>query len=429
MENTPRSQQFLLVHDGHTPDAAPRPLQNMAHVLESHGFCVSIITVEGFIATIAANETTTAPAFVVAFGIGSVGVVQALNGTQVPVLWWLCDGVTKYSSTLLRQCPHHLFSNVTVAAAGPWAMRAITQRCPQYCVEELLPPTPRLVETIEPSPLLATHGETMTFALIGPISPAHAQDVLLQATTLLEDDVQRCRFVFAGVPEHQALYEELNHAATNTSRILLLPHADVSDWWSLLNEADVIICAVRDDPMPEPAMHACRLAKTIVCSNHTSMAPLLEARDAGLVFDSDDASALATCIHTILNAPPSKRQTWGQNARRLHADLLSEEAFWQRLSEHIDATQAHAALLDEEQRNLAAGLRKLETQLLELVDREAHSSAHSSVVIIPDYEHTLSWQITKPLRAVKQLLGIKASAYELLSNLGRKHPDRRSIAP
>ena len=419
-DTTHNHAQILLVHGNHTTDGAPIPLQTMAAVLESHDACAQF----AYAAEIDASDVIDArPApFVVAYGIQSVGVVQALNGTSVPVLWWLDDGIADYSAPLLRQCPQHLFANVSIAAAGSWAAEAIIQRCPQYHVGELLIPTPVPNDTERFDSLPEMDKDVTTFVVTAPILPAQGQDVLLQAMELLsEEDLRKCRFVFVGTTEHAALGNAIATAATSSaSQILVLSQDGPESAPSLLERADCVLCTARDEAAPMSVAAACQCGKAVICSDHTSMAPLIDECGAGLTYGCEDAQALADCIHTVLDARPAVMQAWQDGAKRLYQSHLSEDVFWQRLNTLMDSTRDGATRVDNEQQELAEHLRELEEQLRALVDLEAQVLAANQPVIslLPDYEHTLSWQITKPLRAIKKLLGIKVSAYALLSNLG-----------
>ena len=318
--------------------------------------------------------------FVMANTIETSAVVSALNGTDVPVLWWVHEAEACYSSRRVSLLPYVLFPNVTVLAGGPYARRSLLKRRPSYQVGELLYALPdRAAQTTHghdevPQAAGLAHGHTKrkTFALIGMLEPRKGQDILLAAIRRLPRNVKdACRFVFVGSAWNQRVAKAVYAAAAKSPELVscvgTIPYKDLP---AVYESIECLICASRDEPMSTTASEACMFSDLVICSDGAGMSELLRSYDAGLVFGNGNADELAASISRVCGAADGEFDGMRARARKLYESCFAEEVFERNMRRLIGQMVDHPVEIDAEQRKIADELRE---QARELAIAERHA--------------------------------------------------------
>ena len=173
------------------------------------------------------------------------------------------------------------------------------------------------------------------FITIGYIEWRKGQDILLEAIEELPSDVaEASEFIIVGQKTSamaQKLYE----------RIKLLPNvlmpgtvsrAEVHD---LLNEADLLICPSREDPMPTVCAEAMMHKVPCIVSKATGTAAYIREGIDGIVFETGNVLELKEkIIWCVRNS--DKLKSMGESAYKIYEEIFSAEAFEHNLLKYVE---------------------------------------------------------------------------------------------
>ena len=355
-------------------------------------------------------------------------IAAVLNGSGASVLWWLHEAEEIYHSDFAQRMPLYLFSNITVYADSPRSREHLLRYRPDYCAGVLAFGIPDVAgQDVKPYPLSEKAKGKRVFALVGTVERRKGQDVLLDAVGLLPEDAARqCFFVFVGPVFHTDVGDRVCMAASRqTDRFQYIPQLPLEELPAFYAAVDCVVCASRDDPGPITVVEGCQLSKSVICSEHTGMAPLLERDRAGFVYGGDDPAALACCIVRLLDQSAGDAAAMRERARAFYLSRFSPVSFDRRLETEIlpellgptllsgkpDA-QVQLIRMAENSRQRLLQLEQMQKQELEIwmpkqlireqqerIERlEAQNRyLQESFNIIAN---STCWKITKPVRAV-----------------------------
>ncbi len=342
--DTARGKKVLLVSHELTLTGAPMAIRYFALCLKELGYCPAIISPsDGKLAAISAEEGVPVivyPALfrgesargfaerfslVVANTIVSLPVILAMNGLEIPILWWIHEAHASYLPELVARMPRILPSNVYVYAVGPRAKGVLEEYRPDYAVRELLYHIPDFSGELRNPPhcLPAAAEGKMLFAGVGALEHRKGYHILTEAILrLTPEERERCFFLFVGKrcnpPSYKAIKSLCDSFPENAAYIDELPPGELKDVYARM---DCLICPSLDDPMPIVVTEALILSKPVICSEHTGSASLLR-ETGGAVYENDDPDALAACIRDYLN-DPEKARAAGRAGRAIYDRYFS----------------------------------------------------------------------------------------------------------
>ena len=387
----------------------------------------------------------------------------ALNGSNTSVLWWLHEAEEIYHSDFAQSMPSFLFSNIKVYADSLRSREHLLRHSPDYNVGMLPFCIPDAADkSVEPFPLSHSAEGKRIFALVGTVERRKGQDVLLDAVGLLtEDAVKQCFFVFVGPVFHADIGDKVRTAASSQAdRFQYIPQLPLEKLPAFYTTVDCVVCASRDDPGPITIVEGCQFSKSVICSEHTGMAPLLERDRVGFVYGGDDPAALAHCIMQVLDQNAEDTVTMRERARSFYLSNFSIASFDRRLETEILPKLLEGDLLSEEPDAKAQLLRLVENNRQKLLQLELNrkrelermavmeQSIHEKEARIEQLEaqnrylsesfdtisNSFFWKITKPARFTLDVMKWAAQPYVdkgilrkgLYSSRGRR-PCRKSI--
>ena len=294
-------------------------------------------------------------ALVVANTILAGEIASVLNGTDVPVLWWVHEA-SGYGWRRSWALPQELYANVAVATPGEWARRILHRVRPRYEIGELL-------YGVEDRLLYDAHGaagsRSLTFALVGGMSWRKGQDVLMRAAASLGPEVAcGCRFALVGEVADTRYAKEIRREATNLPNVKLLGQLSREAMLSFYDEVDCLVCASRDDPMPVVVAEACQRGKLVICSANTGSAALLEEYGAGLVYGDNDPERLADCIRQVCGSGSDVLEDMRHRARRLYEERFDERVFEKHVARLAEDMLSRDSVLDAAQEEAARANRE-----------------------------------------------------------------------
>lgn len=266
-------------------------------------------------------------------------VILALYGRDVPVIWWLHEGV-QYFEYFKKVLPDfaHMPANIRVYCVSRYVSSVIMER---YGVEpELLPFSVKKLtdETIDPEkkdPWPALFGrahERIRFFTCGTYSAVKAQDVLAAAIEQLKPDtLKRCEFLFCGNEEMfdpnilEPVKELCGRYPDNIKKVASLPRAEVL---RIMKYTDFALIPSRIDPMPTVAAEAMMMGKINLITDVCGAAKYIDDGISGILMRSEDPAGMAEKIEKAvkLSADGEKYKKMAVLSEKLYHDNFSEEA-------------------------------------------------------------------------------------------------------
>lgn len=277
-------------------------------------------------------------------------IVSSLNGSAVPVLWWIHEAFTSYHHDSLAAMPEALEDNIHVYCGGHYAEQVLTHHFPNYQAKQLLYYVPDYATELpaEPTFRLKYAEGKRVFAIVGMQEERKGQDILVQAIRNLSPEVRnQCLFVFVGKPFFPPILKDIFSICEDYPRnACYIEELDRDGLTSLYMQIDCLICASRDDPMPIVVTEAMLMSKAIICSENTGSADILAKMDSGLIYYNNDPEELAHCITTVALQSDAELLPMCQRARQSYEGFFTQDVFDQSVKDIFDDLIAPAKALD-----------------------------------------------------------------------------------
>lgn len=164
-----------------------------------------------------------------------------------------------------------------------------------------------------------------TIVFAGNMGKAQGLETVLDAAALLRDEPVRFLLVGGGV-ETDALRSQAQ--AMNLSNVEFGAPRRPEAMGDVFAQADALLVHLRDDPLfaitiPSKTQAYMAIGKPILMGVRGDAARMLEKAGAGVVFNPNDAPALAKAIMTMKAAPTAARQRMGEAGACFYREHLS----------------------------------------------------------------------------------------------------------
>lgn len=239
---------------------------------------------------------------IVASTIFGAPIVHAAKSAGVPHLWWIHEGqvAEHYLATdsALRLAFEVADLIVTPDTRSSLLYQPFTDRPVRVLSYGIPDPLPRF----KPAP--RNNAEPIKFLLLGTIEERKGQRVFLEALRKLPEDVlKNARFQIVGRPHDPAIASEVMVAARTASYLTYRESVSPEEALALIRDADVMVCASRDETGPLVLMEALALGKAILSTTVGAVAERLSTEKGGLFVPPGDATALAAAIERMIREP------------------------------------------------------------------------------------------------------------------------------
>lgn len=173
------------------------------------------------------------------------------------------------------------------------------------------------------------------FITIGYIEWRKGQDILVEAIEKLPSDiVESSEFILVG-QKTSAMAQNLSERIESIPYVSMIGTISREEVHELLNEADMMICPSREDPMPTVCAEAMMHKIPCLVSNATGTAAYISDGIDGLVFEKENVSELKEkIIWCVRNA--DKLKDMGEKAFKIYEDVFSTEAFEHNLLMYVE---------------------------------------------------------------------------------------------
>ncbi len=274
---------------------------------------------------------------VIANTIVTAPVIKQLDGTDIPVLWWIHEADLIYNiDEIIQEVPQRLPANVSVYTAGPYAYEKLLKYRPLYKAKQLLYYIPDIKTLKEYS----SEEKRFKFALVGMQEYRKGQDILADVIRMLDKDhLANCIFVFVGIKSDESIYRKLNELQTDyPDNITIINQLDRDEISAFYEQIDCLICPSRDDPMPVVVAEAMQHGKPVICSDHTGSAAIVDEMKCGITYSCSSKEQLSEAIKHMMN-DGQLAKAYGKNALKAYKKYFAKDVFivnaLQSLSETI----------------------------------------------------------------------------------------------
>ena len=254
-------------------------------------------------------------------------VVNTLNGSFVPVLWWLHDAFAGYPF-IAHKIPKELGKNVHVCAVGSHATAAMHSVRPDFEIEQLIYGLPDYAAEQFPRYDISFAGGRPLFVTVGSLEHRKGPDIFCNAIRLLPSAVrEKAVFLFVGKAADKGMYNAVDSLVRDYPQtVFYRKRLERPEVKSLMEQCNCVVCASRDDPMPTFVTEGLIFGKPSIVSEHTGTAGLVTEGVDGFLYKDDDPQQLADKLAWAIEHPEALA-AMHDSCRRLYEQQFSNESY------------------------------------------------------------------------------------------------------
>ena len=254
-------------------------------------------------------------------------MVRTLNGSFVPVLWWLHDAFAGYPF-ITHKIPKQLGKNVHICAVGSHATAAMHSVRPDFAIEQLIYGLPDYAAEQFPRYDIGFAGGRTLFVTVGSLEPRKGPDIFCNAIRLLPSAVrEKAAFLFVGKAADKGMYNAVDALVRDYPQtVFYRKRLERPEVKSLMEQCNCVVCASRDDPMPTFVTEGLIFGKPSIVSEHTGTAGLVTEGVDGFLYKDDDPQQLADKLTWAIEHPEALA-AMHDDCRRLYEQKFSNESY------------------------------------------------------------------------------------------------------
>lgn len=254
-------------------------------------------------------------------------VVNTLNGSFVPVLWWLHDAFAGYPF-IFHSIPKALGKNIHVCAVGSHATAAMHSVRPDFEIEQLIYGLPDYAAEQFPRYDISFAGGRPLFVTVGSLEHRKGPDIFCNAIRLLPSAVrEKAAFLFVGKAADKGMYNAVDSLVRDYPQtVFYRKRLERPEVKSLMEQCNCVVCASRDDPMPTFVTEGLIFGKPSIVSEHTGTAGLVTEGVDGFLYKDDDPQQLADKLTWAIEHPEALA-SMHDSCRRLYEQQFSNESY------------------------------------------------------------------------------------------------------
>jgi glycosyltransferase involved in cell wall biosynthesis len=270
---------------------------------------------EGFVTVVDASwigDTDLSPGFgewvggferVIVISLGAFQFVERFRGKAKRLTWWIHETAVGFDTlaTLTADLPVLFSACESIWLGSPLCFPLAGRYASPDKLHLLLYGCEDRVLSHRPHP-----SGKVVFLVVGSVEQRKGQDVFLDAIGRLSDESRRgAIFWIVGSPlpgnrESEAFSLRVRSRAALLPEVRCFSSMPLERLRQFYSEADVMVSASRDDPMPIVMTEGLMQSKVCLCSSAIGHARLLEDGTDGLIFASESAQQLADKMAWII---------------------------------------------------------------------------------------------------------------------------------
>ena len=256
---------------------------------------------------------------------------------SIPVIWWLHDSEFFYDGVNRETLVNLDKGNLRVCSVGPVPRNAMHKMIADMPVDDLLYGVEDMVGNVRQTQDRYT--DKICFVTIGYIEERKGQDLLVQAIQRLPDEY-RTKAVFYLVGQDSSMMaQQIKAEIKNMPEIIMTGTVDRDGIKKILNDADVMICPSREDPMPTVATEAMMYSVPCILSDAAGTADYVRDGIDGFIFSSESVEELSVRIQWCIDHNQELSEI-GIRARQIYDKFFSMKVFEENLLDMVNEVEA-----------------------------------------------------------------------------------------
>lgn len=251
---------------------------------------------------------------------------------DIPIVWWLHDSQFFYDGVDRQAIRKIEWSGMKICSVGTVPEKAIQKILPQISSDVLLY---GVEDTWNKSVKEKNTKKKIKFVTIGYIEERKGQDILLQSLGEIPDELKRQACFYLVGQDSSMMAQKMKAETESMPDIFMTGTVGRDRICEILDEADVLICPSREDPMPTVAAEAMMHQVPCIVSDVTGIAEYIQNGMDGLVFRSEDIKELAEKIKWCIENR-EKLPGIGIRARKIYDTYFSMDVFEKNLLHVVD---------------------------------------------------------------------------------------------
>lgn len=239
---------------------------------------------------------------VVANTIVTYEAIHVLNGSKIPVIWWLHEG-RQYFEYFQSVIPNFSFigSNIHTYAVSPYVKSVIKDM--YKCDVPMMHFAVDGYESEADKHYMRKRGD-VKFLTAGTFSKIKGQDVLAAAIRMLPDEyMKKAEFSFCG---NEAVFDEEVYASVcalekDYANVHMLHQLTRQQTIAFMENADCLIVPSRIEPLPTVAIEMMMTGGVVLCTDVCGIAYYIQDGKNGYVTSSDNPQKLAERIIRVID--------------------------------------------------------------------------------------------------------------------------------
>jgi glycosyltransferase involved in cell wall biosynthesis len=268
---------------------------------------------------------------VIANTAGCYNVINLLNDSMPPVIWWIHEG-SYVLKTFAGALPKRLGKNIRVYSISDYTTQRLRDLHVPYDIKQL---TWGIEDIGAAEKLLPRENGAMIFVISGSFEKRKGQDIVLDAIKKLNVSVRKqSEFIFVGNSLDERIYKQVVQFSREypVRCIGTLPREEALE---LYRQADCLIIPSRDEPVSLVAVEGMMLSRAVICSDRTGVSPYIRQGAKGLIFRNEDSTQLAERLSFAIENRDKMEQI-GREGRRIYEQQYRMEKFRDCLLNIID---------------------------------------------------------------------------------------------
>lgn len=258
--------------------------------------------------------------------------INAFNGSDVKILWWVHDG---YTGFMLTQpfFPKTIQDNIHTYCGGVYAQKVMQQFCPTYKLDSLLYGVEDYAEKVLSES--NSSNEEQLFLIPATLDERKNQLTFIRAVASLPHEmVQKARYILVGKAVDDAYLHKLQKESANIPNFTISDPVPYDELMEMYRKATCIVMPSKDDPMPVVLAEAMMMSKIVICSDMTGTAHYIADGINGFVFPFASPKKLAEKMQFVIENY-AFLDGLRKNARMTYESEFSEAAFDKKLTDII----------------------------------------------------------------------------------------------
>lgn len=256
-------------------------------------------------------------------------VVRLLRGKK-PILWWIHEANEAY--TLLSEnndLTKDQYNEIHIKAVSKIALENFNNFFNTNISETMAYGIPDVK-------IRKKQHNKIIFAIIGMISNRKAQDVFIDAISLLNDfERKQCEFWIIGEIGASSYSKDVIAKADKFLEIKLCGSLTRKEISSIYEQVDVVVCPSREDPLPIVMTEAMMWNKVCITSDRTGTAEYISDGINGFVCKTEDSKDLCKKMQILINNKKMLKRI-GYKGHILYESNWTLECFEQRLKDALE---------------------------------------------------------------------------------------------